>query len=147
MTHHPDDNPPEGFVPTPQVAAPELYAGPYYERRVETGYQLGFRVADRHLNVAGDCHGGVLATFADLQGYPIKKALNLAVVSPTISLSLDYVAPVKLGAWVQTEPQLVRRTKRLLFFASLITADGEVALRTNGIYRLTEVPFALSGIF
>lgn len=75
-------------------------------------------------------------TFADLQGSALKKELKLKLKSPTVNLSLDYVAPAREGAWVHSEPQLVRQTGALLFFQTVIYADGAPCVRASGIYRL-----------
>jgi len=129
------DDPPCGFVPLTHRSEGEQYTGPYYLRVQGPSFSLGFRVAQRHLNRMGVCHGGMLATFADIQGTAICRRLGLAHGTPTISLSLDYVAPVKLGAWVESTPELVKLTGKLIFFRALVEADGAVALRVSGIYR------------
>ncbi|WP_417722488.1 PaaI family thioesterase [Salipiger sp.] len=131
------DAPPEGFTQLTGRTAIESHIGPFYERRLEDGaWQLGFRVTTAKLNGMGNCHGGVLATFADIQGAALKKTIGLRVKSPTVSLSLDYVAPAPEGAWVQSTPEVVRETGRLLFFQALVTADGTPCLRASGIYKL-----------
>lgn len=130
------DRPPPGFTPLANRVELEHYAGPFYQNSTDGRWRIGFRVKARHLNRLGDCHGGILATFADLQGHVLKKKLGLVTQSPTISISLDYVAPAREDDWVEAEPELVRQTPRMLFFRSLILANGQVAVRTNGIYRL-----------
>ena len=129
------DNPPSGYVPLEGRCEGEHYTGPYFICAQGSSVKLGFRVAQRHLNRMGVCHGGMLATFADIQGTAICHRLGLANGTPTISLSLDYVAPVKLGDWVESAPELVKLTGRMIFFRALVTANGAVALRVNGIYR------------
>lgn len=114
-----------------------MAVGPFYERRTAEGrWQLGFRVTPANLNSMGVCHGGVLALFADIQGSALKKYLGLQLQSPTVSISIDYVAPAPAGAWVQSEPELVRRTGTLLFFHSMIYAGETLCARASGIYRL-----------
>ncbi len=140
--HSSRDEAPDGFVPTMHVRPFEHFAGPFYERAVDDGIELGFRVRDRHLNATGACHGGVLATFADIQGYALKKLLDLAVATPTITLSVDYLAPARDGDWVLGRPQLVKQTGKMLFFQSLCSAGEETVLRVNGIYRLTRAELA-----
>jgi len=137
--NHLDDNdaPPEGFVRLTDRAAIEGIAGPFYQRLVEGAPpQLGFRVTPRKLNKMGVCHGGLLALFADLQGGPVKRLLDIEGDSPTVNLGIDFVAPVPAGAWVHSQPQLVRRTRGMLFFEAKFFADGELCARISGIYRL-----------
>lgn len=137
---HPDpdeDNPPEGFVPLGARAEIEKSVGPFYERQMEDGtQQLGFRITPRKLNKMGACHGGVLAMFADIQGTLLKRRLAIAADTPTINLGMDFVAPARAGAWVWSQPELVRHTGGMLFFQAIVHADSEICMRVNGIYRL-----------
>lgn len=137
MPTHAADNPPEGFVPLPDRAEIENSAGPFYGRLMADGAtQLGFRVTARKLNNMGICHGGVLAMFADIQGSVVKRRLNILADSPTINLGIDFVAPAREGAWVWSQPELVRHTGGMIFFQSLVHADSDICMRVNGIYRL-----------
>ncbi|MCB1388243.1 MAG: PaaI family thioesterase [Rhodobacteraceae bacterium] len=131
------DNPPEGFHPMPDRSPIETPSGPFYQREVTPGrWQMGFRVTRAKLNPMGFCHGGVLATFADAQGAVIKMARGLAVASPTINLTLDYLSSAEAGDWVWSEPELLRETGTLLFFQSLLKVEERVCVRVSGVYRL-----------
>ena len=131
-----DDDPPAGFRKIAYKSHPERFNGPYYEAEGTGRWRIGFRVKERHINHAGLVHGAIIAAFADMQIRPVKLALGLTRFSPTVSLSVDYVASAKLGDWVEMEPELVRRTTKLLFSQALVMAGGEVVARTSGIYRL-----------
>ena len=136
ILHSADDAAPEGFEPILNRTEGENFSGPYYLRQTGEVVSMGFRVHDRHLNRTGVCHGGFIATFADLQGYAIKRGVGIAGISPTINLSVDFVRPVPNGAWVESTPQVVQRTNKMLFFQTLITADGAVSARASGIFKL-----------
>ena len=60
---------PEGFKPLPISSGFIGVNGPLYMRRVSRPdgdiAQAGFRVEERHTNPMGNCHGGMLATFAE----------------------------------------------------------------------------------
>jgi uncharacterized protein (TIGR00369 family) len=109
--------------------------GPYWCRNSEDGPVLGFRVDERHLNPSGVCHGGALAAFAD---YLAVIARHLAGITdltcPTVTLSIDYLSPVRNGSWVELKGRLLRRTKTLLFAAGEMTVDGEIKTRVNAIF-------------
>lgn len=109
--------------------------------------QMGFRVEARHCNPMRICHGGWLASFADML-MPLSIHRKSAEVGlrflPTISLQIDYLAPARLGAWVMGEAQVLRTTRSLVFAQGLVTADGEPALRCSGIFKIGP-PFAAPG--
>ena len=146
-TATPDDSAiPPGFR---QVRVDEGFVfinGPLYmrhERRPdEAGGPLvlmGFRVEPRHCNPMRNCHGGMLATFCDMV-LPLsihrKSPAAAGRFLPTISLQLDYLAPARLGAWVQGEAQVLRVTRNMVFAQGLVTADGESAVRVSGVFKI-----------
>ncbi|TDU32227.1 uncharacterized protein (TIGR00369 family) [Panacagrimonas perspica] len=104
--------------------------------RHETEQKLGFRMGPHHLNPIGVLHGGAMATFADtlvlaiIRGIPIRQPHT-----PTISITVDYVAAAPAGSWIEADTTLVKATRTMLFVQALITADGEIVSRTSGIYR------------
>lgn len=129
---------PEGFRTAPVGGAFLAHNGPLYARREGERFQLGFRVEERHTNPLGICHGGMLATFADM----LLPCVVLAQPGferrflPTISLQVDYLAPAALGAWVQGQGEVLRRTRSVVFAQGLVTADGVPAMRVSGIFKL-----------
>jgi uncharacterized protein (TIGR00369 family) len=129
---------PEGFRPLNIRIGFLGPNGPLYGKWDGTLMQLGFRVEERHCNPGMVAHGGMLATFADMQ-------LPMAVrfqskqdfgFMPTINLTCDYLAPAKLGAWVEGKAEAVRTTRNLVFAQGIATSDGEPVLRFNGIFKI-----------
>ncbi|MFM6992840.1 MAG: PaaI family thioesterase [Rhodoferax sp.] len=130
---------PEGFKPRNLGGGFMGVNGPIYFRKFEGGIQLGFRVEERHCNPMGVCHGGMIATFADMVcatgGHATSEAAKNRFL-PTISLQLDYMAPARLGSWVQGSASVLRATRSMLFLHGLVTADGEPAARISGIFKI-----------
>jgi uncharacterized protein (TIGR00369 family) len=132
---------PDGFRPARMGGPFIALAGPLYARlRADPeGVRLlmGFRVEQRHCNPLGMCHGGMLATFADMlmPMAAMYQAGGERRFLPTISLQMDYLAPAMLGAWVQGEAQILRTTRNLLFAQGLVSADGTPALRVSGVFK------------
>ncbi len=114
------------------------FNGPLYGMLSADKVQLGFVIEQRHTNPLGICHGGMLATFADML-VPCANMYRPGSEKrflPTINLQLDYLGPARLGAWVQGEAQILRVTRNILFGQGLITANGEPAVRFSGIFKL-----------
>ncbi|MBT0782971.1 PaaI family thioesterase [Paracoccus sp. pheM1] len=130
------DNPPPGFILLAESSESERLTGPYYVRLDKDAPAIGFRVRRRHLNRAGMCHGGVLATLADMNITPISRSQDLGEVNPTISMTLDYFAPVVLGQWVEAQPDILRRTRNILFSRCVLTADGVPSVSASVVYRI-----------
>ena len=132
---------PEGFREAHIHGDFIAFNGPLYARLSSAGFALGFRVEQRHTNPMGICHGGMLATFADMlvpcsaMYEPGRERRFL----PTISLQIDFLGPSPLGAWVQGEAQILRTTRNMVFGQGLVRADGAPALRFSGIFKLGPV--------
>ena len=126
---------PEGFELLPLRGGFAEAFGPLYINRNKR--TIAFRVTAIHLNPVGVCNGGALATFADMQiAAVIAGAPGTAEGhQPTINLSIDYLAPAPLGAWIEAEVTLIKKTQTLIFTQALILSDGAVVARSNAIYR------------
>jgi len=128
---------PEGFRKVHIHGDFIVFNGPLYGRLTAERLELGFRVEQRHTNMMGICHGGMMATFADMlvplaaMYDPTRERRFL----PTISLQVDYLGPSPLGAWVQGEAQILRTTRNMVFGQALVSADGAPALRVSGIFK------------
>jgi uncharacterized protein (TIGR00369 family) len=133
---------PPGFRPL-RVGGPFMQTcGPLWGRLVSDNglqrVQIGFRVEARHTNPVGVCHGGMLATLADMLAaicVPYQTELPRHFL-PTISLQMDFLAPARLGAWVQAQTDVLRTTRNLVFTQGLVSADDEAALRVSAIYKV-----------
>jgi len=134
---------PAGFVPVSIGGVFTTHNGPLYGRWHVAGpagegrLQLGFRVLPHHANPGQTCHGGMLATFADVL---ISSAAQYQTdiprtFLPTISLQTDFVGPAPMGSWVQGEAQILRVTRTLVFSQGLIHADGALVMRASGVFR------------
>lgn len=131
-------NIPDGFVPLPFKGGFVGTNGPLYAKRADGMLRLGFRVEERHCNPMGICHGGMLATFADMQ-LPFgarAQSEHADRFLPTISLTTDFMAPAPMGAWVEGETVVLRVTRNMVFAQMTATADGTLCLRANGIFKI-----------
>ncbi|MFP1644701.1 PaaI family thioesterase [Pontitalea aquivivens] len=135
-----DPNPPPGFIPMTGVTPAEVFCGPFYvcEAEGDRPARLGFRVQQHHLNGAGVCHGGILSLFADLQGYMLPQIERTSGSAPTITISVDFLAPAKLGDWVEGTPECVKATRKMIFFQSVLRVGEDAVARCNGIYKLVK---------
>ena len=136
-TEPPEALVPQGFEPV-QIGGPfATRNGPLYARWHDEHLQMGFRVGPGHVNPGNNCHGGWLATFADIL---ISTAAQYQTdiprqFLPTISLQMDFMAAAPFGAWVQGQAEILRVTRNLVFSQGLVYADGTLALRTSGVFK------------
>jgi uncharacterized protein (TIGR00369 family) len=140
------DNPPEGFrrIDFDRDRADPTFnthIGTLYAKRGETGtpdeFVLGFRVQAHMCNPAGGLHGGMMMTVADLVGTMGGGTLaGIAKFLPTVNMTFDFVAPARIGDWVEGRPELVRVTRSLLFTNIYLTVGEEKILRASSIAKI-----------
>ena len=140
------DNPPDGFHridfdrgrPDPTF---NVHVGTLYARRGEKGtadeFVMGFRVHPHMCNPAGGLHGGMMMTVADLVGTMGGGTLiGLRKFLPTVSMTFDFVAPARVGDWVEGRCVVVRQTRSLLFTDIALSVNGERFLRASQIAKI-----------
>jgi uncharacterized protein (TIGR00369 family) len=140
---------PAGFAPFKLAFGFLEGNGPLYGKWDDDHLLLGFRVELRHCNPGRVCHGGMLATFADMF-LPIAARFQAKTdmgFLPTVNLSCDFLAPAPLGVWVESRAEALKITKNLLFAQGTATADGAPVLRANGIFKITSTTSIKSGDF
>lgn len=130
-------SPPAGFEPVQLGGAFATHNGPLYARWKDERLQLAFRVGPQHVNPGQSCHGGMLATFADIL---ISSAAQYQAdiprqFLPTISLQMDFMANAPLGSWVQGQADILKVTRTLVFSQGLVQADGQTVLRASGVFK------------
>lgn len=128
---------PEGFarlrLPGPFVDV----NGPLLAKFDGDRLRLGIRLEERHCNAAGICHGGMLATFADLQiALGIVAQAGIRAFLPTINLSVDFVAPGRAGDWVEGETEVVRVTRNLAFGSCILSAGDAPLARASAVCKI-----------
>jgi len=114
--------------------------GPFWFRRDDSGHRvIGLLVEDRHANShLGTLHGGVVMTFADIAlGAGADDALGGAR-SVTASLQAHFVSIARIGEFISCAPEVVRRTRNLVFVRGLIVVGERTIASADGIWKVLE---------
>lgn len=133
---------PEGFHPVqrPQPNPFNELVGPFYSKRQGKDISLGLRIEERHTNSRGICHGGLLATMADLAlGYACL-AIGGQKSFVTVNLSLDFAGSAKAGDWVESQAEVQKTGSRIAFANCYLVANGVRIVRASAIFALSASP-------
>jgi acyl-coenzyme A thioesterase PaaI-like protein len=99
--------------------------------------RYGLRIMRHHCNGLGNCHGGMLATFLDLaMACGLYAAGGVDRNLPTITMTLDYLAPAPLGDWIESRVAIVHRTPRMAFVQATLYGPGGPVIRGNAVFRI-----------
>ena len=135
---------PEGFRVLNLGNNPFIEAnGPLYGRMDGERFVLGFLCEERHCNPMMACHGGMLATLADmllLLGANIQAKLGQFLL--TVSLDIDFVGPVKAGDWLEGRAEVLRAGKSLIFTEGRLSVGDTVVARVNAVLKPGGKPLA-----
>ena len=110
--------------------------GPIYGRREDGRFVMGIRIEERHCNPVGRCHGGMLATLADMllaMGSNIEADLSSFLL--TVNLTCDFLGSAERGAWVEGRVDVLKVTRKLVFSQGLLAVEGAPIVRTSGILQ------------
>jgi uncharacterized protein (TIGR00369 family) len=126
------DRIPQGFF-DPEVGGFAGALGPILRSDQCEQVVSGFIVDARHCNPYGVCHGGWLSTFADVSMTRMASTGEGRWV--TSNLSVDFIKPVPLGVWVQSDCMRLRHGERACLVQGVAHVGGEVVLRMNATFR------------
>ncbi|WP_119157156.1 PaaI family thioesterase [Caldimonas tepidiphila] len=117
--------------------------GPLYVRERDDGPPvLAMRIADKHLNLRGIAHGGLLATLADTAlGYVLNRARGAQLSLVTASLTTDFAEAARLGDWVEAYVDIQRVGSRMAFANAYLHVGERRILRASGVFAaVTPLP-------
>jgi uncharacterized protein (TIGR00369 family) len=149
---HIDKAVPPGFEPTPMGGPFVAANGPFHVSQADGRHILGVRIERRHCNSLGHCHGGMLSSFADMMMpvsmYPHPQLAAHPHFLPTVSLQLDFLAPVQLGDWLEGHAEVLKITRSVVFAQGLARVNGKPVLRCSGVYKVgAPIPAGSQGMY
>lgn len=125
-----------GFVPTHLIDPFEIYVGPVFENGVVGAKTYVMRADSRHMNRRGVMHGGMFMTLADLTlGQAVWDATDKAAVV-TLNMQTHFLKPAVEGDIIQVVPELVRRTRALVFMRGDFTVNGEIVFTAASVWKV-----------
>ncbi|TYR33385.1 PaaI family thioesterase [Mesorhizobium microcysteis] len=131
------DDPPPGFHRIPIGGGFNLFIGAIYGRVRDGKLALGMRIKPRLLNPHQTLHGGVVACFADMQAYVAQREGGVPDhLTPTISMSIDYLEPIVSGNWLQADTSLLKATRNLLFTQTVGAVADRPVFRSSCVYKI-----------
>jgi acyl-coenzyme A thioesterase PaaI-like protein len=127
---------PEGWTRAPQFDPFEAFMGPFFERFAAGEREMAFIIDDRHTNVSGYAHGGALMTFADaVLGFKVWDETDRAPCV-TIGQQTNFVGSGRVGALIQCRPQLVRKTREIVFVRGDFFTGDAIVFTAQSAWKL-----------
>lgn len=127
---------PEGFEPMPMQTGLFDVIGPIHQCRVDGVWRYGMLMDERHTNVRGVIHGGVLTSFLDqFMGKLVWDALEDKLAA-TINLNTDFLAGAGPGDWIEGVGEVTRQTTSLVFMRARAFTGETTLVTASGIWKV-----------
>ncbi|MEK7736279.1 MAG: PaaI family thioesterase [Pseudomonadota bacterium] len=109
----------------------------YYRKDAQDRSVIALRIEEKHLNIRGIAHGGMLVTLADSA---LGIALSMSQTPPqamvTVNLSTDFADSAHSGDWVEAHVDIQRVGKRMAFANCYLHVGEKRILRASGVFAL-----------
>ncbi len=116
------------------------FIGPFLYRREGEGYRYAFQADQRHVNINGVLHGGMLMTFIDqAMGSAVFEAVGRRKCA-TAQLNTHFMGPVKPGDFVECDSDVMRVTRSLVFMRGILRVGDRPVLAADGVWKILGTP-------
>jgi len=127
---------PPGYSQTRLIDPFEIYVGPVFEEGDKGSKRFAFRVDERHVNKRGVVHGGMMLTFADAAIGQAVWDFTDRVPSVTMNMQAQFIDGARLGDLVEVKPELIRKTRALVFVRGDFIASGRTLMTISSFWKL-----------
>lgn len=140
-----DQSVPDGFRHIDRGSPFVGLLGPIFHKIEDGHHVIGIRIEQKHTNIKGIAHGGMLVTIADT-ALGIALALETENKRPmvTANLSTDFLDAARPGDWVEAQVEIQRIGARLAFASCHLVVDGKRILRASGVFAAITAPASTS---
>jgi len=109
--------------------------GPFWSKREGDAWAYGLLAAEKHRNIHGIVHGGMLSMFLDQTlGIASWEASGRAPLV-TIQLNTHFISAAKLGEFLECRASVLRTTRSLIFVRGQITVGERVVAAADGVWK------------
>lgn len=126
---------PPGFEPLQRGGPYAAALGPLYLHRNGDEIVIALRVEQRHTNMRGIAHGGMLASLADCAlGIGLAIACDGRHSFVTVNLSNDFLDAARPGDWLEGHVEVQRIGRRMAFANGWLQVGEKRILRSSGVF-------------
>jgi uncharacterized protein (TIGR00369 family) len=126
---------PDGFIPFEDQGPFLERLGPVLILEGADELILGLLLEKRHTNHRGTVQGGVLSSFADFAlGRAIEADAQDGRDRATVSLTVDFLKPVRPGDWVESRTRVERVGSTLSFADCALRVEEREVVRARAVW-------------
>ena len=126
---------PQGYETDPGFDPAEDLIGPFYYQHVGDTYKFAFVAEERHCNLIGIVHGGVLMTFADFSACIEATDRYKDENCVTISFNSNFISAGRVGELMECNANVTRKTGSMVFVTGEVFSNNEVLLTYSTVIK------------
>jgi len=128
---------PEGFEPIFRTSPYTELLGPIYQKKNASGLIIGLVAEEKHCNVRGLVHGGVLGSLADITlGYNAAFSTNPPTPMVTVSQTIDYAGKAQKGDWIEVHADVQKVGRSMAFANCYFYVDSKRFARASAVFSV-----------
>ena len=128
---------PEGFKAVEHTGPFLSQNGPLYYKKVDGKPVLGLRIDERHTNMRGIVHGGMLVALADSAlGTVLYSSRKPPQPMVTVNLTTDFIESAYPGDWVEAHVDVLRIGSRLAYANCYLHVGERRILRASAVFAV-----------
>lgn len=125
----------DGWRPLDPTGFIEIVGQIYCKEDGDT-VRYGFIADPRFKNRRSVLHGGYLSAFADRTLALAGRRVNNSGPQATIELSVRFIDAVQIGEFVESVPEVVRKTRSVIFVRGTMMVGSRLVATADGIWRI-----------
>jgi len=125
----------DGWAPLDSGGFIEI-VGQIYVKEDGDAVRYGFIADARFKNRRSVLHGGYLSAFADRTLALAGRRVNNSGPQATIELSVRFIDAVHIGEFVESIPEVVRKTRSVIFVRGTMVVDSRTVATADGVWRI-----------
>ncbi|HYD86108.1 MAG TPA: PaaI family thioesterase [Vitreimonas sp.] len=130
------DGPFAGWLTWSAGADPyETAIGPFCFKLEDGRARSAFQPRREHLNGGGTIHGGALMSFADFSLFSIAHNVLRGAKAVTLTCNCEFLSAGGLDGAVESEGEVLRETRSLIFVRGIVTQLGQPLLAFSGALK------------
>ena len=123
---------PDGFSLMPPRGPFIAANGPFYH---DSNLRFGFTPEERHCNLLGFAHGGIIATLLDsAMAHSVVTTHGYAIV--TEQLNIEYASVVAKNRWAEVEVILAERENEQVHAKAVLRSRGQICAKSHANFKL-----------
>ncbi|MBL41239.1 MAG: hypothetical protein CMM49_01110 [Rhodospirillaceae bacterium] len=133
-------NPPKGFKLIENRSDFGNLIGPIYYKKLDNTEIFGFRAQQKHINIGGYVHGGMLSSFADIVMGQFANR-NYDYLTVTINMSVDFISLARKDEWITGKSKLIKKDNKFIFLEVEVMCNKKAILFGTGVFKIIKLKF------